>query len=470
MRLLLPPLAITAFLWATRLNAVSLPQGIAALGLLCLPWWSYMAWKRAGKGRLPLFALVASMYWLFYAVPLFWGDRVRPSMGPASQVPDDAITQAIWMALLGVVTLWVGIRSGIGGRFALSTVRDVPADPRRWGYLRLLLIGGTAFSLYPNSAYIAGEEGRQLVLAFESFIPLAVFIVLFRSYLRGNASHLDKCLIVAYFGAQFILGLASGWLGAWLLVAGAALATYLAERKRVPLVPVLLVVAYVLFFQAGKGEYRATYWLGARQSSPIDQVAAWTSASLSQWQGALRSWSVGPQLFHDAVMRASLLTQTANVVDLTPRVVPYQHGATYQYVAVGWVPRFLWPDKPSANGANQFYQVAYGLTARQGLGGVSIAIGTLTEGYMNFGWLGVVIVMFFLGLLFDFVQRSFLSLESGFLFAAIGIAILVQFMQIESQMAIYLGGLVQKVALALILFIPATYAVRRDKRVRVSAA
>jgi hypothetical protein len=51
------------------------------------------------------------------------------------------------------------------------------------------------------------------------------------------------------------------------------------------------------------------------------------------------------------------------------------------------IPRFIWPDKPSVNDANQYYQVAYGLTTEENLDGVSIAVGVMTEGFINFGWL-----------------------------------------------------------------------------------
>ena len=78
-------------------------------------------------------------------------------------------------------------------------------------------------------------------------------------------------------------------------------------------------------------------------------------------------------------------------------------------MVVTWIPRFLWPDKPSVNEANQFYQVAYGLTAEEELAGVSIAVGYLAESFINFGWFGVVGVMFTIGVFFDFYQKTFVA-------------------------------------------------------------
>jgi hypothetical protein len=463
LRLLAPPVLITSFFYATSLNTVSPEQALAAFLLLCFPWWTYSAWKREPRWQLPFFAFVAFVYWVYYAVPLFWGDRIRPSTQGTPFVSDGAVTLAMWMAVAGVAALWAGTKLGIGKRLTTKRVRDVPPDSRRWNYLRMLLIAGGFLSLYPNSAYIAGEEGRQFILAVESLVPLIIFVILFRSYLRGTASRLDKYTIVIFLATQFVLGVSSGWLGAWLSVALAAVAAYLLERRRLPLLPIALAVSYVLFFQAGKDQYRTIYWVGGQQGNVLDRVGTWMDLSLSKWQQSLQSGDIGPQLVHGAVVRASLLEQTAAVIDSTPALVPYQLGRTYPYVVEGLIPRFVWQGKPSGNEANQFYQVAYGVTNSQNLSSVSIAVGILTEGYINFGWPGVILVMLLVGVLFDVVATTFLSRGSGYLFAAIGIAILLQFMTIESQMALYVGGLVQKVALALLLLVPATRTVPRGQ-------
>jgi hypothetical protein len=118
------------------------------------------------------------------------------------------------------------------------------------------------------------------------------------------------------------------------------------------------------------------------------------------------------------------------------------------------VPRFLWPDKPSMSQANQFYQVQYGLTRETDLQSVSIAVGFLTEGYINFGWFGVGGVAFFVGLLLGVVQRTFLRSESGLLFGSLGLALIPGFLIIESQLAQYLGGIIQQTGLTFLIFLP----------------
>jgi hypothetical protein len=115
---------------------------------------------------------------------------------------------------------------------------------------------------------------------------------------------------------------------------------------------------------------------------------------MSTWGGAVRSETrILRRLSPPGFERMYLLSQVAHVLDVTPADVPFQGGQTYAFVAVTLVPRFLWPDKPSVNDANRFYQRAYGLTAERQLAGVSIAVGVLGEAFINFGWPGVIVMM-----------------------------------------------------------------------------
>jgi hypothetical protein len=114
----------------------------------------------------------------------------------------------------------------------------------------------------------------------------------------------------------------------------------------------------------------------------------------------------------------------------------------------------MWPDKPSANEANRFYQVAYGVTDEADLDKVAIGVGVLTEAFINFGWFGVVGVMLLLGVFFDFYQKSFLGSDSGVLMSSLGIALLPQMLGIESQMATYVGGIVQQIFFSLVVLLP----------------
>ena len=73
--LVVPPLAATFLLWLARLNEVTLFEFLGAAALLAFAWMSYYQWRRAGERYLPLFSIVSFMFWVYYALALFWGTR-----------------------------------------------------------------------------------------------------------------------------------------------------------------------------------------------------------------------------------------------------------------------------------------------------------------------------------------------------------------------------------------------------------
>lgn len=460
------PIAATGLLWFTRSNEVSLAQVSLAVFLIYLPWRSYLTWKSSEKTDLPIFSMIAIMYWLYYALPLFWEPHtISEIYSPTGHdVSDGGVTMAMLMAVLGISSLWLGMHARMGKRLAPRHL-SVNLAPSRRHYIRAVLALGCLLNVYDLSTYILGEGGRQLTGIVVSTVPMLAFVILFRDYLRGDSTQIDRILLLIFVTTRLFNGLSSGWLGVSMSLILTCGIVYLAERRRIPQIGFILIVLFVLFFQVGKEDFRKTYWKegsqdlaqATSQGGKLERASYWIERSLQKWGETLADPNIRTltDAITPSVSRIALLNQTANVIDMTPSVVPYQYGRLYSYLGVTLIPRFLWPNKPSVNEANQFYQVTYGLTAEEDLGHVSIAAGTLTEGYMNFSWPGAVGIMFLLGIFFDFYQTTFLSLKSGALLQAVGIVLLPTFLSIESQLAQYLGGIIQEVAVILIAMLPA---------------
>lgn len=453
----LPPTLITIFLWATSENDVSVWSVGIALVLLCLPWFSYQEWRKTDREELPLFAMISSIYWLYYGFPLFWGERtVLQAVGNDLIISEGSINLAMVMVLLGVLSLKIGLRSKLGQRLKPKHLPYITLNQSRLNYLRAILCGGIVLNLFDISPYAFGESGRQIVLTFITLIPTVAFAILFREYFRGNSSRLDKAIIATFLLVRFVVGISSGWLGVFISVIVICAAIYITERRKIPALIVTLAVFSMLFFQVGKEEFRKTYWKTEEQTGKIERIEFWVNASMEKWSDAVNdpSGKTLKDATYPSISRVALLTQAANVIDLTPSVVPYQYGRLYSYLAVGLIPRFFWPDKPSVNEANQFYQIAYGISTEDDLTKVSIAIGILTESFMNFGWFGVIPVMFLLGVFLDFFKGTFLGKSSGLLMNGIGFVLLPQFLAIESQLAAYMGGIIQSFVLITLVMLP----------------
>ena len=453
----LGPVFITGALWLTSANSVNLLQGAMAFLMLLLPWWSYQQWRESGSQGLPLFAAATLIYWLYFSLQLFWGDRGAIDWRHRRNVSDAAVTEAMLLVAFGVAFLWLGTRSTLGRRMAFTRFPEISLTPWNILYVQGVAIAGTVMSRYQNLTSAGGEGLRQVIMILEGTSSMAAVLILVWRVLDGKAARFEKILLVGILGSRVVLGVSSGWVGS---TAGLGLSCgflYLFKHRRLPLAFFACVLPYVLFFQAGKLEFRRVFWHDQVEASAIEKSQFWVDASLKAWQQALEDPSgrrLG-YLLSSSLSRTSLLTQAANVLEQTPAVVPYQNGRLYSYLLVALIPRYLWPEKPSMNDANRFYQVAYGLTRERDLNNVSIAVGSLTEGYINFGWLGTAMVMFFIGMLLDFWNETFLSRSAGALALGIGVAMLPQLVAVETQMAQYVSGILQNVILTVMVFIPA---------------
>ncbi len=465
---LVPSVIVSALLVLTSLNEVGWIEVIASALILFISWHSYRRWRETRDQELPFFAMLAFMYWLYYAVQLFWGSlTVSVSYSAGRVVEPERIRDAVLMALLGVCCVWLGMRSRVSRFLMPSSTPSLMLNPSRWNYVRVVLIIGTVASvLQPRFAFL-GDGARQPVTILLSTVPLLAFTLLLRRVLRRDAQPIDKLLVAVFLLSHSISALSSGWLGSFASLIVLCGVVYAMERQRIPRMALIAVALCVLFFQVGKQDFRRTYWSDepAGAGGQIERVTFWVQSSTDRWTDALND-PTGESLSETlqfTLARISLLPQTADVIEQTPKNVPYKYGELYSYLIYTWIPRAIWPDKPSMSEANQFYQVAYGITDEENLDKVSIAVGVLTEAYINFGWPGVIGIMFLLGIFLDIYARFFFNKASGILVSSLGVVLLPQMLGIESQMAQYLGGIVQQAVFALLVLLPAI-SFRRSKR------
>jgi hypothetical protein len=74
---------------------------------------------------------------------------------------------------------------------------------------------------------------------------------------------------------------------------------------------------------------------------------------------------------------------------------------------------------------------------------------------MNFSWSGVVVTMFFMGILYETYQHVCFSMGSGHFANAVGLlALMMQMLMIESQLSQYLGGIVRQLVLTFLMMTP----------------
>jgi hypothetical protein len=424
-----------------------------------LAWGSFVHWQHGARDRLPMFAMIASAYWLAFGVPLFWGWRTIFLYGfKGISVSEESVNTAVFMVLVGVMSLWVGLRIAVSG-WRPSPLPDIVDRPESWTYVRAVAVLGIILGAVPSARFWLGADARQVMSILVVGVPNVAFILLLHRYLAHQATLSDVIVLLASGGSQIVGSLASGWLGPLVALAVMSSGLIVLTFGRIPWKLLAIAFASLLLLQVSKDEFRTFYWSGQNQSSLAERAQFWLERSMSTWDGAVRGGdsdritALAAQTFE----RVYLLSQVAHVLDVTPADVPFQRGQTYAFVAVTLVPRFLWPGKPSVNDANRFYQTAYGLTAGRQLEGVSIAVGVLGEAFINFGWRGIIVMMTAIGLLLGVFERTFGNGRGSVLFLAIGLSLLQGLLAVESQLSQYVGGLVQQAGLSFIVFLPILY-------------
>jgi len=357
--------------------------------------------------------------------------------------------------VVGMVALWCGAGLARRIRWSPSTNIDIPKARSYRRYLGIVLIGAVLLKIAVPIGGL-GSGFRQLLSNVETIVPSVAFANLLRYWLRREATKWDKLLAVLYLVASVVLGIASGWLGSIVSVGIVCSAMFLYERRKLPLVALAGVLPIILFLQPAKEGFRDRYWRSDANATVGERLSFWVEDSWRLWSQALDEPGSDStkELADKSLSRLSLLQQSANVIELTPEIVPYQHGKLYTYLGVTLIPRLLWPDKPSVNEANKWYQVSYRLTLPRNLQGVSIAVGTLTESYISFGWFGPLLVMVPMGMLLALFQRLFLGADAGFVLSSVGAVLLPQWLAVESQLAQYVSGLVQQIVVALLVLLP----------------
>ena len=441
---LIASIFLTALLLATARHEWTHLQGALAFGSIAPPCFAYASWRRTRHSQIPLFAVLAAAHTVFYCLSVFWTDLLVESS------PNTATAVLAWVNL-GVLGLFIGMQIGNSGVLVQRiSMPDVPEDIREWGPIRAIAACQMFVPFLPVGT---GGDFRQVVAIVLSFIPVVAFLILWDAVLRGKGTAVDRALVVLFLACSIFAGLVTGWLGGCVGTLVLASIGFVRVRRRLPVTPVVGIAIAMMFLQGGKSAFRERFWYQNEQAGAFEKASFWIEKS------AERATSLGGGDVQDdagtpVLTRSSLVQESATVYENTPSPVPYQYGASYGYLVITLIPRFLWPNKPSVNDSNRFYQVAYGVTQAEDLDHVAIGAGLIPEAYMNFGWVGIPVVMGAAGIVLGIFERVLLGRTAGKFASAVGLAYVLALLALNGQAAAYFGGMVQVVGLTIVVFLP----------------
>ena len=165
---------------------------------------------------------------------------------------------------------------------------------------------------------------------------------------------------------------------------------------------VLFLVIAALVLNPVKSRFRNLAWYDKDVSSwgrVERRIDDWGTAFRETWWEG-RHPSTRSNLLQTA-SRSNDLLFLAQAIALVPGVIPYNEGHGLSTIVGFWIPRMVWPSKPSGTElVNNRYAIAFGVSDEAGVLTSTTAVSPFTEGYWNFGVPGLIGFLALYGVLF----------------------------------------------------------------------
>lgn len=443
----LATLSVPIFLSEYDYSVWQLILAMVLLDVCLYPTFRYVARRETG---LPIMPMLCLSFAVQYATPIFTQEsKIDLRGGEIFYLESQAVVAALVLSILGVILL----------QFTYYLVRDgratnaIPSVSLHLSEARAEIFCIGVFCISLLLSRVQGMLTKETALQFSSFFNLmqnqllvAIVVLAWLAFaVRKHKRHLLMLYCLVAFTAlrgfsttmleQMILPFAMLFIGKW------------AFTKRLPVASLSVIGVAFLFFSPVKMEIRRLALEEAQvgQSSPVsDRVGDWVTQASEFWWESMSGRRRLSESTASASSRTDLIHQFAHIYAMTPSLVPYQNGTTYQYFAVTFIPRMFWPEKPLGNYTNNLYAIEYGITTEEVILTSSFGITLLGEGYANFGATGSLLTMVFLGLVLAGFEHVFGKPRAGVGGQAIFLTTFVFFLNgIGSSTEIMFGAIVQ---------------------------
>lgn len=349
----------------------------------------------------------ALFYFAHFGVRAIWDLAFgSPFLGFGPGAKDlGLLNAALGVSILGFLSFWFGYQRRIGRAIAHS----LPSLPRRWNSklvvpiallcavvgwgTRLFLIVSQAGSI---GAWIAANkdallrlvEGVTCLRIISSLATVALFLSFITARVSRRRSYwLLFCLfLIPELLFEFISGKRSG---VTFLLLKLLIAYYMTSGRghRMSLRLSCWVIVFLIFAVLLFPVISAVRFYGVGGIVEASSAFSWSSETLFR--------SIGYRL-HD-------LDSLALIMDRVPDQFPHTLGLELGLLTVAWIPRKIWPGKPTISLGEIFWKelVPPGLYAE----GTSVSVSLPGEFYWDLGIVGVLVGMMLVGILWRFLHE-----------------------------------------------------------------
>lgn len=411
----------------------------AFLWILCLlPGYLHVSAPPDRRRPIPFVPMIGVLYGLYYALGAALGaynQHYKIFLNPNRDYDD-----AVFVALYGWMALGFGYliaRLLVSAKKPMQAVEVSDLVRRRYG--ALLMIGGLLLESYRVVRSIPVEVAgilkfvsslgwfgsgllvvllmqRRLNLTYRLLTYAGVSAFLLMAVGSGSVAN------AAFYGAVIFV---SAWIGSgrikvsWLVAAATGL---------------VLIVS----LRGVSEQYRKVVWYGGEGGGVVSRTKLFFTLLHQRVQSDGVDGAVS-EGFETSAGRSANLDLLADVIIRTPSEIPYWGGQTYLSLVGSFVPRVLWPDKPTKE-LGQAFGHRYGYIGVNDMG-TALNLPILVEFYANFGIFGVIVGMWLVGVIYFVLDRIVNSPGQDSLHSLVGVVILIPLANIESDFSLGFGGL-----------------------------
>ncbi|MEY3332292.1 MAG: hypothetical protein RLZZ176_592, partial [Cyanobacteriota bacterium] len=258
-------------------------------------------------------------------------------------------------------------------------------------------------------------------------------------YKRGYLPFFQSLILLGIFlPAEILTRFASGALAQLMILGLYMVIIIFQESKRIPIFLITGILIFFFLFNPVKGEFRMLTWGNPQmeQSNPIQKAKLFINVVIEYYSSS--KFTQKSDRENTSLARTAHILVFSAVIEDTPNRVPYWGGQTYLPLVTSWIPRAIFPDKPTENTGNQFGRRYKYLGSTDFT--TSFNLPWIVEMYANFGQVGVLIGMSLVGILLAFLEQTLNHSNMNPLEFVIGSTILFRLVYQESNFSLMTGS------------------------------
>jgi hypothetical protein len=307
----------------------------------------------------------------------------------------------------------------------------------KWG-IAFLVSGITVNALGAFIGGIPGVGGFLQLFVSLQWLGLGLLTVLAR---RNELNSAGRVVLVGGFLAAVGVVLAQGNISPVVLLCVVVGFSLWAGRPHIETRWLAAGAAALLVAISLRGvirDFRMTAWYGNIQFTQTEKAQLMIRLLTNRIANEGIAGAVGGGAAQTA-QRSANMDVFADVVRRTPSEIPYWKGQTYLSLVGAFVPRFMWPDKPTKELGQAFGHRYRYLDPTNTSTAINLPI--TVEFYANFGAGAVFFGMLIVGAIYGILDSLVNKPRQSLIVTMIGLTLLLPLLIIESDFSLVFGGL-----------------------------